>query len=166
MNATKLAKYGMLVALSLVLGYVESLVPAFFALPGMKLGLTNIVVLYALYAMGEKSAVCINIVRILLSGFLFGNGASIIYSLAGGLLSGAVMIILKRCTKLGIVTVSVAGGVAHNLGQILVAMALLRTASLAWYLAVLWLAGIAAGAVVGIIGGAVIKRLEGTEKSP
>lgn len=159
MNTTKIAKYGLLIALAMVLSYVESLVPAFFAVPGMKLGLTNVVVLFALYAMDFKSAIFINMIRILLVGFLFGNGVSILYSLAGGILSGMVMLLFKRFTSLRIVTVSIAGGVAHNLGQILVAMLMLQTKAIAWYLIILWFTGIGAGIVVGVISSEVVKRL-------
>ena len=154
-----MAKYGLLVALAMILSYVESLVPAFFAIPGMKLGLTNVVVLYALYAMDDKSAILINILRIILVGFMFGNGASILYSLAGGILSGVIMMLFKRFLPLRIVTVSVAGGIAHNLGQILVAMLMLQTKSIAWYLIILWFTGIGAGIVVGVISSEVVKRL-------
>ena len=159
MNTSKMAKYGLLVALAMILSYVESLVPAFFAIPGMKLGLTNVVVLYALYAMDDKSAILINILRIILVGFMFGNGASILYSLAGGILSGVIMMLFKRFLPLRIVTVSVAGGIAHNLGQILVAMLMLQTKSIAWYLIILWFSGIGAGIVVGIISSEIVRRL-------
>lgn len=159
MKTSKIAKYGLLIALAMVMSYIESLVPAFFAVPGMKLGLTNVVVLFALYGMDYKSAILINIIRILLTGFMFGNGVSILYSLAGGILSGLIMILLKRFTSLKMVTVSVAGGISHNLGQILVAMAMLQTTSIIWYLVLLWFSGIGAGIVVGIIGGEILKRV-------
>lgn len=154
------AQYGLLVALALVLSYAEAQIPAFFAVPGMKLGLTNLVVLMALYQMGARSAMLINLLRILMVSLLFGNGMSLAYSLAGGLLSGAVMILSKKTGRFRMVTVSVAGGIAHNIGQILVAMALLETTSLAWYLLVLWFTGLASGAVIGVIGGTLCRRLE------
>ncbi len=158
--AKTVALYGILTAVALVLSWLEAQIPAFFGVPGMKLGLTNIVVLVALYCMDVKSALIINVVRILLVSFLFGNGVSLLYSLAGGVLSTVVMILLKKTGKLKIVTVSIAGGICHNIGQILVAMALLQTANLAWYLLVLWFAGLAAGAVIGIIGGMLCERLK------
>lgn len=160
MRQTKrLALYGMLAALALVLSYIEAMVPAFFAVPGMKLGLTNLVVLVALYRMGAKPAVVINFVRIGLTAMLFGTVVSLWYSLAGGLLSGAVMILLKKTGKFQPVTVSVAGGVMHNVGQILVAMAIMQTSAIAWYLLVLWVSGIVAGAVIGLLGSWMLKRL-------
>ena len=155
---------GILTALALILSYVESLIPAFFAVPGMKLGLTNLVVLTALYILNVPGALAINLVRILLVSLLFGNAASLSYSLAGGLLSFAVMYVLKRSDRFSPVTVSVAGGVFHNIGQILVAMLLLGTSYLAWYLVILWFTGIAAGALIGLIGGIIIKRLKNAVK--
>jgi heptaprenyl diphosphate synthase len=161
MNKTKqIAQYGLLIAVALILSYVEAQIPAFFAVPGMKLGLTNVVVLFALYRMGEKSGMVINLVRIFLVSMLFGNGMSLAYSVAGGLLSGLVMILLKKTGKFRIITVSVAGGVAHNIGQILVAMVLLETKAVLWYLLVLWFTGIGSGLVIGLVGGELCRRLE------
>ncbi len=154
------ALYGLMVALALILSYLEAQIPAFFAIPGMKLGLTNVVVLVALYCLGARSAMGVNLLRIVLVSILFGNGMSLAYSLAGGMLSSIVMILLKKTGRLSIVTVSVAGGVAHNVGQILTAMALLQTASLGWYLLVLWFTGLASGAIIGIVGGELCRRLK------
>lgn len=159
MSGKKVARYGLLVALALVLSWLESLIPAFFAAPGMKLGLTNLVVLLALYRMGERSAVFVNLLRIALVAMLFGNAYALAYSLAGGLLSGAVMILLKRSGRFGMAGVSVAGGLAHNLGQILVAMLLLDTWQIVGYLPALWIGGMAAGLAVGLLGGELVRRL-------
>lgn len=160
-NTKRTARFGMMVAVAMVLSYAEAQIPAFFAVPGMKLGLTNLVVLVVLYLMGDGSAVLINVIRIFLVSVLFGSGMSFAYSLAGGLFSGAVMILLKRTGKFQIVAVSIAGGVAHNVGQILVAMAVLETTALAWYLLVLWFTGLASGAVIGFVGGMLCQRLSG-----
>lgn len=154
-----IATYGVLCSLALVLSFIESQIPAFFAVPGMKLGLTNIVVLAALYYIGPKGGFIINIVRILLVAVLFGNGVSLIYSIAGGSLSFLVMFILQKSKRFHIITVSIAGGVFHNIGQIIVAMILMNTKAIAWYLLVLWFSGIASGAVIGVIGAQVLKRL-------
>lgn len=159
-TAKKVALYGVLTALALVLSWLEAQIPAFFAVPGLKLGLTNIVVLLALYCIGPKSALAVNAVRILLVSFLFGNGISLLYSLVGGMLSTVIMILLKKTGKFRIVTVSIAGGISHNVGQILTAMVLLQTANLAWYLLILWFAGLAAGAAVGLIGAVLCSRLK------
>jgi len=152
----RVAEYGILIALAMVLSYAEAMVPAFFAVPGMKLGLTNAVVLWALYSRGRRSAVIINILRIILVSAMFSNGVSFMYSLAGGTLSCLVMMALKG--RFGVIAVSVCGGIAHNIGQILVAMALLETTSLAWYLLVLWFTGLVTGAVIGFIGAELIRR--------
>lgn len=160
-EATKeLAFYGLMIALAMILSYLESLIPPFFAIPGMKLGLTNLVVLIMLYFRGAKSALFINAVRIILVSLLFGNSMSFVYGIAGGVLSGAVMILLKRTGKFSIVAVSIAGGVAHNIGQILAAIILMNTTSIAWYLVVLWFTGVASGAVIGILGGLLCKKLQ------
>lgn len=160
----QIADFGLLVALALVLSYLESLIPAFFAVPGMKLGLTNVVVLIALYRMGPKQAITINFVRILLVSMTFGNAFSLFYAMGGGMLSGLVMILLKKSGRFGMTAVSVAGGVFHNVGQILVAMAVLETWRILSYLLVLWVSGIAAGVAVGIISRETLKRLPAVNK--
>lgn len=159
MKTRKAALYGMLTALALLMSYVEAQVPAFFAVPGMKLGLVNIVVLAALYLLGAQAALVISLLRVFLAAAMFGNGMSLYFSAAGALLSGLVMILLKL--KFHRVTVSVAGGIAHNIGQILVAMIVMETGMVAWYLVVLWFSGLASGALIGILGNELVKRLEG-----
>lgn len=158
-NTRRIALYGMMIALALIFSYVESQIPALFAVPGMKLGLTNVVVVTALYLLGDGTALAINLLRILLVSMMFGNGMSLAYSAAGGILSGLTMILLKHTRQFRMVTVSVAGGIAHNVGQILVAIVVLGTTRLAWYLLVLWFTGIGAGAVIGVIGYEVTRRL-------
>ncbi len=155
----KIASYGIMIALALVFSYVESQIPAFFAVPGMKLGLTNVVVLLALYKMGNGSAMAINILRIVLVSAMFGGPSAMMYSLAGGLLSTVVMILLKKTDKFRIVTVSVAGGISHNIGQIIVAVIVLNTTGIAWYLLMLWFTGMVTGAVIGVLGAELVKRL-------
>lgn len=117
----KVAYLGVFLALALICSYVESLIPFYFGIPGVKLGLTNIVVVLMLYCVGTKEAFAISMLRIVLAGFLFGNLFSILYSLAGGMFSFLVMYLLKRTGKLGVLPVSVAGGMSHNIGQIAVA---------------------------------------------
>ena len=144
----------------MILSYVESQLPALLAIPGMKLGLTNIVVLFALYAMDSKAAAFINLVRILLVALLFGTALSLAFSLAGGILSFLVMFLLKKTDRLGITGVSAAGGVSHNIGQILVAMVAMNTKAIALYLPVLWITGIFSGVLIGIIGSIIVSRVK------
>ncbi len=143
----------------MVLSYVEAQLPAFVAIPGMKLGLTNVVVIFALYHMDDKAAIIINIVRVALVSLLFGTALSLAFSLAGAVLSYLVMIILKRWGKPGIVGVSAAGGVSHNIGQIIVAMIVMNTRAIALYLPVLWITGVFSGVLIGIIGGLIVSRI-------
>ncbi|MCR4797965.1 MAG: Gx transporter family protein [Lachnospiraceae bacterium] len=155
----RVAYYGLCIALAFVLSYLESLLPVFTGVPGVKLGLTNLVVLVALYRMKVYDALFINVVRIILVGLTFGNGYSFLYSLAGGIFSFVVMVILYRSKKFGSVGVSVSGGVAHNFAQIAVAMLIMETHALLFYLPVLILSGTMAGVLVGILSGQIVKRL-------
>ena len=150
--AKKIAYCGMLCALAMIFSYVEALIPINFGIPGIKLGLANLVVLFGLYRMAPQEILAVQIARILLLGFMFGNGASIIYSLAGGLLSFAVMLLLIRTKLFTPIGVSAAGGAAHNIGQIIVAMVVLRSGGLLYYLAVLMVSGVITGLVMGILG--------------
>ncbi len=158
MKASKVAQYGLLTALALVLSWLESLLPP-LGVPGVKLGLPNLAVVFALYRLGWKDACVISLVRVVLVTLLFGNGAALAYSVVGAALSLALMGLLKRTGKFSSVGVSVAGGVAHNAGQILVAMVLLETSRLAWYLPVLWVSGTVAGVLIGVVSGELVKRV-------
>ncbi|MBR4668479.1 MAG: Gx transporter family protein [Butyrivibrio sp.] len=155
----KVSLYGIMIALALILSYVEAQVPAFFAIPGMKLGLTNVVVVVALYVIDAKSAMFINVVRIILVSLLFGTAMSFAFSIAGGMLSTVIMILLKKSDKFSTVGVSAAGGITHNIAQILVAMVLLGTKAIAWYLPILWISGVLTGVVIGIISGIIASRI-------
>lgn len=159
MRTKKLALYALLTALAMILSYVESLVPLSFAVPGIKLGLPNIVIVFALYRLGLRPACVISLVRVVLVSILFGNLFSMVYSLAGAALSLCVMGLLKKWDKFSSVGVSVAGGLAHNLGQIIVAMFVLETAGLIYYLPALCVSGTIAGICVGVAGGIVVKRV-------
>ena len=160
MDAKKVARYGLLLALGLVLSYAESLVPLSVAVPGVKLGLPNLVVLFALYRLGVKEAATLSLIRVVLVSNLFGNAYSLWYSLAGAALSLTVMILLKKTGLFGHLGVSVAGGVCHNLGQIAVAMLVLRSVAVAYYLPVLLISGIAAGVAIGAVGAVMLKRVQ------
>lgn len=156
-KAGQVAYYGIFVALAFVFSFVEVLIPISLGIPGIKLGLANIVVLTALYAMGPKEAFFISCVRIVLVGFTFGNMASLLYSLAGGLLSWLVMCLLKKIKGFSMIGVSLAGGISHNIGQIFVAALMLKTTSVMYYLPVLLIAGTITGILIGILGGMLLK---------
>lgn len=156
-KAMKVAYYGMLVALAFIFSYIETLIPFHFPVPGIKLGLANIVVLVALYLFGAKDAFVVSCVRIVLSGFTFGNPFSMLYSLAGGLLSWLVMSLCKRIKDFSIIGVSVTGGVAHNIGQIVMAGLVLRTVTVVSYLPMLLIAGVATGVFIGMLGYIIIE---------
>ena len=156
----KLAVLAMLTAAAMTLSFVESLIPPLATVPGVKIGLANIAVVFTLYHFGGKEAAAVSFVRLALVSLLFGNAASFLYGLAGGVLSLALMIILKRFTPLSHVGVSVAGGVAHNIGQIAVACFILGTDKILYYLPFLVLSGTLAGVAVGVISGIIAKRLE------
>ena len=155
----RMARYALLTSLAMVLSWLESMVPVSAAAPGVKLGLTNLVVIFALYRMGLRAAAAISLARVGLVSMTFGNAYSFAYSLAGAALSLAVMAALKRTGRFSILGVSIAGGAAHNLGQILVAIAVLGTARLAWYLPTLLVSGTAAGAAIGAAGGLLTERV-------
>lgn len=153
------AYLGMYLALALICSYVESLIPFYFGVPGVKLGLTNIVVVLLLYTIGAKEAFGISVMRILLAGFLFGNPFSILYSLSGGILSFLVMYLLKKTEKLKVITVSVAGGLMHNMGQLLVAALVVENYHVLYYLPVLLIAGFVTGFLIGILSQEIIIRI-------
>lgn len=160
MKPRKAALCGVLIALALILSYLESLVPLSLAVPGIKMGLPNIVIVFALYSLGFKDAVIISVIRVVLVSILFGNVLSMAYSLAGAVLSLAVMLLLYKSRRFGTTGVSVAGAVAHNAGQILTAMLLLETAQISYYLPVLCVSGTVAGICVGVVSAIVIRRVK------
>ncbi len=158
-KTSKIAIYGVLTALAIILGYVEMQLPAFFAIPGIKPGLTNIVVVVALYSLGNKSSLFINFVRIAIVSMLFGTLMAFLFSAVGGILSTTVMIILKKAGKFSPVGVSAIGGVTHNIGQIIVAMFVLETGSLIYYLPFLIIVGTVSGVLIGIVSAMITKRI-------
>lgn len=160
MKTKKITFYSLMLSLALVLSYLESLVPLSFAVPGIKMGLPNIVIVFVLYKKGFVPAVCISIVRVLLVSILFGNVMSMFYSMAGAVLSMAVMGLLKKSSKFSCVGVSVAGALGHNAGQIAMAALLLKTTGLVYYFPVLCAAGVVAGVCIGILGGMLVKRAD------
>lgn len=155
----RVAYFGVFTALALIFSYVESLIPIQLGIPGVKLGLANLIIVIALYKMRLSEVFLLSIVRILLSGFLFGNYFSILYSLAGGLLSLAVMALLKKTGDFSVMGISMAGGVFHNVGQLVVAMMVVETFSVGYYLPVLLVAGLVTGFLIGVAASEMLKRL-------
>ena len=150
---------GLLTALGLIIGYIEFLIPIPLGIPGVKPGFSNIVIVWALYSLGPWEALMINGMRIFLSGFLFGNFSMILYSLAGAAVSFLCMCLAKKSGLFSMTGVSMIGGAMHNMGQLLVAMAVLETVSLVYYGPVLLAAGVITGLLIGIVTGEVKKRI-------
>ena len=160
MKTKKVALLGLSIALAMILSFVESQIPALVAIPGIKVGLANIAVIFTLYKFGIKEAAAVSLVRILLVSVLFGTPLSLLYSLAGGVLSLASMCLLKKLTPLSEIAVSVSGGVMHNIGQIIMASIVLGTNVVGYYLPFLLLSGTLAGIAVGIASALLIKKVD------
>ncbi len=159
MKTRQIAETGLLISLAMILSYVETLIPAFVAIPGIKIGLANIVVVYALYRLGFRYALLISILRVLLSALLFGTVLTLAYSAAGAVLSLLGMGLLKRTGLFGTAAVSVSGAVLHNLGQIVVACFILDTGALLYYLPFLIISGVVTGLVIGTVAAILLKRV-------
>ena len=156
---SRVAHFGVYTALALIFSYVETLIPINFGIPGVKLGLANLIIVVALYKMSLKEAYILSIVRVVLSGFIFANLFSIIYSLAGGLLSLSVMALLKKTNQFSVLGISMAGGVFHNIGQLIMAIIVLESFNIAYYFRVLIISGVVTGLLIGIISNEMLKRL-------
>lgn len=156
---SRVAYFGVFTALALIFSYVETLIPVNLGIPGVKLGLANLIIVVALYKMRLSEAYLLSVVRVLLAGFIFGNYFSIIYSLAGGLLSLTVMALLKKWGGFSLQGISIAGGVFHNIGQLIVVAVVVETFSVTYYFPVLLVAGLLTGLVIGIVAEMMLKRL-------
>lgn len=156
----KLTLLALTISFALILSFVESRIPALVAIPGVKVGLANIAVIFALYKFGLKEAITVSILRIIIVSMLFGSAVSLMYSAAGAVLSLCTMVILKKLTSLSEVTVSVCGGVMHNVGQITMASILFDTNLVIYYLPFLIFSGIFAGIAVGVASALLIKRID------
>ena len=156
----KLTKMAMLVALAMIFSYVESLIPINFGIPGMKLGVANLVTVAGLYFLELPEVFLVVVMRILLTGFLFGNGMSIIYSLAGGILSLLMMVVIKRINGFSVIGVSIIGGVSHNIGQIIVASIVVENLKLVYYLPALLIAGAVTGFIMGILSKKILPTIQ------
>ena len=161
METRKVVHMGMLIALAMVLSFIESQIPAFVAVPGMKLGLANIAIVFALYSLGFREALGVSLSRVVLSAILVGSVVSGLYSAAGAILSLLGMALLKKSGFFGTVGVSVSGAVLHNLGQIGIACFILRTQALVYYLPFLILSAVVSGVVIGIVSAVLVERIGG-----
>ena len=153
----QIAMMAILIALSFVLSYVDSLIVLPFGIPGIKLGIANIAIIYTLYKIGAKEAIVVSILRLVLSSILFGSVLTFLYSLVGAVLSLSLMIILKKYTNLALITISISGAVLHNIGQIIVAVIVMATKEIVFYLPILIITGILSGIGVGILSVLTIK---------
>ena len=157
--AKTVAHIALLTSLALIFSYVEAIIPYNPAIPGIKLGIANVVTIIALYKFGWKDAACISALRIVLAGLLFNGVFGMLYSLAGALVSFVGMLLLKRSKLFSIVGVSMAGGVLHNLGQLLVAAALIEDLRIFFYFPVLLFSGIVSGIAIGIAATLILRKI-------
>lgn len=157
--AKRVATDGLFIALSLVVSYIEVMLPIPLGIPGVKIGLANAVIMVLLFFTTWQRALGISVLRIILVGFLFGNPMTIVYSLAGGILSLFVMVLLKKIKGFSAVGISVGGGVAHNIGQLTVAVLLMENAKIYYYAPVLLVTGTIAGVAIGVLTGVLVKKL-------
>lgn len=157
MNTKQITQMGMLLSVSLVLGYLESLLPVMVAVPGVKLGIANIVTMLVLYRMGGKQAFFIMLFRVVIAGFLYSGVAGIVYGFMGGIFCIAAMSCLKRIPVFSMLGVSMAGAIFHNVGQIVTAFLVMDNAAILYYLPVLCISGVLAGFAVGFLSHLVIK---------
>lgn len=155
----RIASDGLFITLALVVSYIEVLLPISLGIPGVKIGLANAVVMVLLFFTTWQRALGISILRIILVGFLFGNPMTIVYSLAGGILSLLVMVLLRKIKGLTPVGISVGGGVAHNLGQLSVAVLLMENTRIYYYAPVLLVTGTIAGIAIGVLTGILIQKI-------
>ena len=160
MKTKKVAFLGLSIALAMILSFVESQIPALVAIPGIKVGLPNLVIVFLLYRMSAKDAIIVSIIRTLLVSMLFGNIQMLTFSVAGAALSLASMILLKKTNWFSTITVSIVGGIFHNIGQIAAAILWTQTAGIVTYLPVLLISGTIAGAVIGLISGMLVEKLK------
>ena len=159
-DTKKITTLALLVSVAMILSYIESLIPPLVAVPGVKLGLSNIATVFALYTLGAPAAVTVSLVRVALSALLFGNFVSLIYSLSGAALALAFMLLLRRIALFSSVGVSIAGGVAHNAGQIIAACIVMENGAISLYLPPLIISGTIAGIAVGVAAGILVKKTE------
>jgi heptaprenyl diphosphate synthase len=160
----KISYSGILVALAMIFSYVEAMIPINFGIPGMKLGIANLVIVTGLYMLKPKEVLVISLIRIFLMGIMFGNGISLAYSVVGGIISFFVMLVLKYIDRLSVIGISIAGGVAHNIGQIIVAVLIVENTKMFYYIPTLMIAGGVTGAFIGILSDRILKVIKNVAK--
>ena len=144
----------------MILSFVESQIPSFFPIPGIKLGLANIAVIFALYRLSIKDAIVVSLIRVVVVSTLFGTSLTLAYSLSGAVLSLLIMVLLKKSDRFSIVGVSVAGGISHNIGQIIMAIILMHNSVISYYLPFLIISGIVTGVVIGLVSAKIVERVK------
>ena len=159
-DTRKMTLLSAIIAVAMILSYVESLIPAFVAIPGVKMGFSNIATVFTLYTLGWPYAICVSVVRVLLSTLLFGNAAALIYSLFGAALALISMILVHRTNIFSAIGVSVVGALAHNAGQILAVCLVMNNSALAYYIFPLIISGTISGIIIGVIAGMLTERLK------
>ena len=160
LDTKRMVTLSALIAVAMILSYMESIIPAFVAVPGVKMGLSNIATVFALYFLGWPYAICVSLVRVCLSALLFGNMVGLIYSLSGAALALLVMILLKNFDLFSNVGVSVAGGICHNAGQIIAACIVMKTSAISVYFIPLIISGTVSGVLIGVVSGMLVERLK------
>ena len=160
MKIKRVAFLGLTIALAMIMSYIETLFPLNFAVPGIKMGLANIVIIFVLYRMSFGDACIVSLVRVFLVSLLFGNVMALAYSLAGAALSLLVMYLLKKSDKFSVIGVSITGAVMHNVGQIIMAVIIMGTEQIAYSLPALAVSGTISGILIGVVSSLVIKRIK------
>jgi len=160
MKNKKVAFLGLTIALAMIMSYIETLFPLNFAVPGIKMGLANIVIIFVLYRMSFKDACIVSLIRVFLVSLLFGNIMAMSYSLAGAVLSLLVMYALKKAEKFSVIGVSITGAIMHNVGQIVMAVIIMGTEQIAYYLPALVVSGVVSGVLIGVVSALVINRVK------
>lgn len=160
LSVKKIVVIAIFISLALILSYVDSLIPIAIMVPGIKMGLANVIIIFSLYMLGYKATFFISIIRVILSSILFGNILTFAYSFAGAILSLLIMVILKNRVKLATITISIIGAVVHNIAQIGVAILFMHTKEMLYYLPILMITGIISGALIGIVSALLIRFIE------
>ena len=160
MRNKKIATSALMIALAMILSFVESQIPSFFPIPGIKLGLANIAVIFAFYRLSIKDAIVVSLIRVVVVSTLFGTSLTLAYSLSGAVLSLLIMVLLKKSDRISIVGVSVAGGISHNIGQIIMAIILMHNSVISYYLPFLIISGIVTGVVIGLVSAKIVERVK------